>query len=74
MPRNVDAINETTNKAHEVIDQALADPATAESPEMLAALSDAVRELRNIGGANPGVAELVAKVETLIAAKRRTPV
>jgi len=73
MARNINAINETTNKANEVIDKALAEPAAVESPEMLAALADAVRELRSVAGTNPGVAELVTKVESLIAAKRQTP-
>lgn len=70
MPRNVNAINETANKAHEVIEKALADPAAAESPEMLDAISRAARELRNVAGTNPDIAALVSQVEALVAAKR----
>lgn len=74
MSRNTRSLNEATTKANEIVEKALADPTTAESSEVLAALSDAVRELRNVAGTNPGIAELAAKVEALVAAKRQTPV
>lgn len=70
MPRRIHPINETTNKAHELADKALADPSVYDSPKVLAAIEQAARELRNVAGTNRGIADLVEKVEALVAAKR----